>query len=251
MPPRLDQQARPNRAANQRRSISSRRNRKRQADRYAQLRLPRNGDTHGFRSPISGRIHQPDTAANSFHRQPHIPTSRRSKLPDHRTSTRSGRKRHSSNWLLRTSQQRPARVSYGLCYSNSTDRDRSSDGPPRQLRGNHRGIQTRIWRYFRQKRANKGILKILNSLNGKVAILTNTNYNLQTFKAGLFNLPNAKDQNLKQLQDAFRREISPEKWQRMRSARTLPFSWPAGGKVALKVVDHTGVEHLTVLDQPK
>lgn len=82
------------------------------------------------------------------------------------------------------------------------------------------------------------------------AILTDTNYDLQSFKAALFNLPNAKDQNLKQLQDAFRREISPEKWQRMRSARTLPFSWPTGGKVALKVVDHTGVEHLTVLDQP-
>ena len=65
-----------------------------------------------------------------------------------------------------------------------------------------------------------------------------------------FSLPTAKGQNLKQFQDAFRREISPEKGQRMRSARTLPFSWPAGGKVALKVVDHNGVEHLTVLDRP-
>ena len=83
------------------------------------------------------------------------------------------------------------------------------------------------------------------------AILTDTNYDLQSFKAALFNLPNAKDQNLKQLQDAFRRDISPDKWYRMRSARTLPFSWPRGGKVALKVVDHTGVEHLTVLDRPE
>ena len=80
------------------------------------------------------------------------------------------------------------------------------------------------------------------------AILTDTDYDRQSFRAILFNLPNAEEQNLKELRDAFKRNIDPEKWARMKSARTLAFDPPvSGGNVAVKVIDNTGVEHLFVL----
>lgn len=80
------------------------------------------------------------------------------------------------------------------------------------------------------------------------AILTDTDYDQQSFRAVLFNLPNAEEKNLKELRDAFKRDIDPEKWERMKSPRTLPFDLPVkDGNVAVKVIDNTGVEHLFVL----
>ncbi len=83
-------------------------------------------------------------------------------------------------------------------------------------------------------------------------MLTDTAYDQESCKVCLLNLTlqgQQADRRLKQIRDAFRREIDDEKWQRMRSSRTLPFKPPAaGGKVAVKVVDRTGVEHMKVLN---
>ena len=84
------------------------------------------------------------------------------------------------------------------------------------------------------------------------AIMTDTAYDQESFKVCLLNLTlqgQQEDRRLKQIRAAFRREIDDGKWQRMRSSRTLPFKTPAaGGKVAVKVVDRTGVEHMKVLN---
>lgn len=84
------------------------------------------------------------------------------------------------------------------------------------------------------------------------AIMTDTSYDQESFKVCLLNLTlqgQRSERRLKQIRDAFRREIDDDKWKRMRSNRTLPFDPPvAGGKVAVKVIDRTGVEHMKVLD---
>ena len=84
------------------------------------------------------------------------------------------------------------------------------------------------------------------------AIMTDTDYDQESFKVCLLNLTlqgQRAERRLKQIRDSFRREIDDDKWNRMRSSRTLPFNPPsAGGKVAVKVIDRTGVEHMKVLN---
>lgn len=84
------------------------------------------------------------------------------------------------------------------------------------------------------------------------AIMTDTDYDQESFKVCLMNLTlqgQSAERRLKQIRDSFRREIDDDKWKRMRSSRTLPFNPPAaGGKVAVKVIDRTGVEHMKVLN---
>lgn len=82
-----------------------------------------------------------------------------------------------------------------------------------------------------------------------VAIMTDTDYDTESFCCRLWNLPagSTSERRLRQIRDAFKSEIDPAKWERMRSNRTLPFAAPAGGTVAVKVVDHTGMEHMKVL----
>ncbi len=84
------------------------------------------------------------------------------------------------------------------------------------------------------------------------AIMTDTSYDQESFKVCLLNLTlqgQKSERRLKQIRDTFRREIDDAKWKRMRSKRTLAFDPPsAGGKIAVKVIDHTGVEHMKVLD---
>ena len=83
-----------------------------------------------------------------------------------------------------------------------------------------------------------------------VAIMTDTDYDTESFRCRLWNLPQpgaASERRLRQIRDAFRADIDEAKWQRMRSHRTLPFAPPAGRTVAVKVVDHTGMEHMKVL----
>ena len=83
------------------------------------------------------------------------------------------------------------------------------------------------------------------------AILTDTNYDQESFKVRLINLPITEAKYLKQIRDAFKKEIDDDKWSIVISNRTLPFAKPEpGGKVAVKVVDYTGMEHLKVLDTP-
>ena len=84
-----------------------------------------------------------------------------------------------------------------------------------------------------------------------VGILTDTNYDQESFRVCLINLPQSgrtSERRLRQIRDSFRVELDEAKWQRMRSNRTLPFKSPGpGGRVAVKVIDHTGMEHMLVL----
>ena len=83
-----------------------------------------------------------------------------------------------------------------------------------------------------------------------VAIMTDTDYDTESFCARLWNLPqpgSTSERRLRQIRAAFRSDIDEAKWQRMRSSRTLPFPVPAARTVAVKVIDHTGMEHMKVL----
>ena len=43
-----------------------------------------------------------------------------------------------------------------------------------------------------------------------------------------------------------------EKWEQMLTTKTIPFEIPAPGvKIAVKVIDQTGMEHMTVIDDPR
>ena len=43
-----------------------------------------------------------------------------------------------------------------------------------------------------------------------------------------------------------------EKWEQMLSTTTIPFELPESRvKIAVKVIDQTGMEHMTVIDDPR
>ena len=49
-----------------------------------------------------------------------------------------------------------------------------------------------------------------------------------------------------------RRKIDSEQWEQMLTMETIPFELPApGAKIAVKVIDQTGMEHITVIDEPR
>ena len=51
---------------------------------------------------------------------------------------------------------------------------------------------------------------------------------------------------------ALRREIDDEKWERMLSTTTIPLELPPPEvKIAVKVIDQTGMEHMTIVDDPR
>ena len=83
------------------------------------------------------------------------------------------------------------------------------------------------------------------------AILTDTEYDQESFRVRLINLPITEERFLDEIRDAFKKDIDDSKWERMKSTRTLPFISPGGGgKIAVKVVDYTGMEHMKVIDAP-
>ena len=48
------------------------------------------------------------------------------------------------------------------------------------------------------------------------------------------------------------REIYPEKREQILTTKTIPFELPAPGvKIAVKATDQTGMEHMTVIDDPR
>ena len=103
-------------------------------------------------------------------------------------------------------------------------------------------------------------LTVYNPVTGQVeptgdrniaAILTDTDYDQESFRVRLINLPITEERFLSEIRDVFKKEIDDSKWQRMKSTRTLPFISPGeGGKIAVKVVDYTGMEHMKVIDAP-
>lgn len=83
-----------------------------------------------------------------------------------------------------------------------------------------------------------------------VGIMTDTDYDGQSFRARLLNVREVQrnQRTLKLLRAAFGKSLDPEKWARMKSTTTLPFPPPGrDGKVAVKVIDQTGMEHMAVL----
>lgn len=83
-----------------------------------------------------------------------------------------------------------------------------------------------------------------------VGIMTDTDYDGASFRARLMNVraTQRNQRTLKLLRAAFGRNMDPERWERMQSCTTLPFRPPGpGGRVAVKVIDQTGMEHMKTL----
>ena len=83
-----------------------------------------------------------------------------------------------------------------------------------------------------------------------VGIMTDTDYDGESFRARLLNVREVQrnQRTLRLLRAAFGRNIDPERWERMKSNTTLPFTPPGiDGKVAVKVIDQTGMEHMKTL----
>ena len=83
-----------------------------------------------------------------------------------------------------------------------------------------------------------------------MGIMVDTQYDTESFRARLINVrPVRRNQRtLKNLRAAFNRVIDSEKWEQMLTTKTIPFELPEPGvKIALKVIDQTGMEHMTVV----
>ena len=91
------------------------------------------------------------------------------------------------------------------------------------------------------------------NLRQVMGIMVDTEYDTESFRARLINVRQVKrnQRTLKNLRAAFNREIDPDKWQQMLTTTTIPFDLPDPGvKIAVKVIDQTGMEHMTVIDDP-
>ena len=87
-----------------------------------------------------------------------------------------------------------------------------------------------------------------------MGIMVDTEYDTESFRARLINVRQVgrNQRTLKNLKAAFNREIDPEKWEQMLTTKTIPFELPEPGvKIAVKVIDQTGMEHMTVIDDPR
>ena len=84
--------------------------------------------------------------------------------------------------------------------------------------------------------------------------MVDTEYDTQSFRARLMNVQQVKrnQRSIRNLRAALRREIDDEKWEQMLSTTTIPFELPEPGvKIAVKVIDQTGMEHMTVIDDAR
>ena len=80
-----------------------------------------------------------------------------------------------------------------------------------------------------------------------MGIMVDTEYDTESFRARLINVKqvNRNQRTLKNLRAAFNREIDTEKWDQMLTNETIPFELPPPGvKIAVKVIDQTGMEHI-------
>ena len=87
-----------------------------------------------------------------------------------------------------------------------------------------------------------------------MGIMVDTEYDTQSFRARLMNVKQVKrnQRTIRNLRAALRQEIDNEKWEQMLSTTTVPFELPPPGvKIAVKVIDQTGMEHMTVIDDPR
>ena len=87
-----------------------------------------------------------------------------------------------------------------------------------------------------------------------MGLMTDTAYDGESFRARLINVRPVKrnQRTLRNLQSAFQGRIDAQRWAQMQSAITVPFELPEPGiKIAVKVIDQTGTEHMAVLDDPR
>ena len=87
-----------------------------------------------------------------------------------------------------------------------------------------------------------------------MGIMVDTEYDTESFRARLINVRqvNRNQRTLRNLRAAFNREIDPDRWNQMLTTTTVPFVLPDPGvKIAVKVIDQTGMEHMTVIDDPR
>ena len=87
-----------------------------------------------------------------------------------------------------------------------------------------------------------------------MGIMVDTWYDTESFRARLINVKevNRNQRTLRNLLAAFSRDIDREKWDQMLTNTTIPFDLPEEGvKIAVKVIDQTGMEHMTVIDEPR
>ena len=87
-----------------------------------------------------------------------------------------------------------------------------------------------------------------------MGIMVDTEYDTQSFRARLMNVKQVKrnQRTIRNLRSALRRDIDTGKWEQMLTTTTIPFELPSQGvKIAIKVIDQTGMEHMTVIDDPR
>ena len=87
-----------------------------------------------------------------------------------------------------------------------------------------------------------------------MGIMVDTWYDTESFRARLINVKevNRNQRTLRNLLAAFSRDIDREKWDQMLTNTTIPFDLPEEGvKIAVKVIDQYGMEHMTVIDDPR
>lgn len=90
-----------------------------------------------------------------------------------------------------------------------------------------------------------------------MCIMTDTAYDGESFRVRLMNVRRVT-RNQKTLSDLRKaldqgrqKQVDGDKWAAMQTTTTVPFDLPAPGvKIAVKVIDQTGTEHMAVLDDP-
>lgn len=86
-----------------------------------------------------------------------------------------------------------------------------------------------------------------------IGMMVDTNYDGESFRARLMNVVkcNRNQKTLRDLRKAFRK-IDDERFATMQTTKSLAFDMPEPGvKVAVKVIDVTGMEHMVVIDNPR
>ena len=99
----------------------------------------------------------------------------------------------------------------------------------------------------------KGVVEA-KSARTIMGIMVDTQYDTESFRARLMNVKQVtrNQRTLKNLQAAFKRNIDNGKWEQMLTNTTIPFDMPSEGvKIAVKVIDQFGMEHMTVIDEPR
>ncbi len=86
-----------------------------------------------------------------------------------------------------------------------------------------------------------------------MGIMVDTEYDTESFRARLVNVREVtrNQKTLKNLRAALRGAIDSGKWEQMLSNKTIPFELPEPGvKIAVKVIDQNGMEHMSIIDDP-